>query len=434
MKKVITLLSLCFIAFTFISAQERIKYYTIDKHDGTQFQKMDSISYDWSGTRGFGVPIDYFLNNSFLGKWYVEVPVINFNTFNLYKWEGFNYEPSEIITNTLDVNGNVVENLNQIFWNGVLENDKKLNNTYNSNGFNIEQTVSDYNLDSNKFILDLKSILLYNSQNKIAESILIDYHKGGTFDTTHKNVFTYFNGKLIEQKLMARNLTNNTYSNQARIIYTYDSILNQTVKITQDNSNGWKNDRKEVFTYNIQNDLTSLTYEEWYNNNWSLNTKKDISYNLNDIVDIIESNFNFTSNSVIPEKRYEFVYDSLNRLKNIIEQSYLNSNVWSSINGDLKYTFSYEPLVVGLQENKIDLAISIFPNPASEYIEIALKNHETIDHVKIMDISGKVVFKNAATLTSNQIKIPVYHLDNGTYILTVESKGSQKSEKIVVRH
>jgi len=57
-----------------------------------------------------------------------------------------------------------------------------------------------------------------------------------------------------------------------------------------------------------------------------------------------------------------------------------------------------------------------------------------MDQIRILDLGGRVVFENQSALKSNEIVIPIHQLGNGTYILSVQSKGQQKSQKIVVSH
>ncbi|NLA25321.1 MAG: T9SS type A sorting domain-containing protein [Bacteroidales bacterium] len=60
--------------------------------------------------------------------------------------------------------------------------------------------------------------------------------------------------------------------------------------------------------------------------------------------------------------------------------------------------------------------ISIYPNPASEYLNIELNQHLS-DEVQIYDISGKLLISKA--INSNQTQINIADLEQGMYILNV---------------
>ncbi|NLA25320.1 MAG: T9SS type A sorting domain-containing protein, partial [Bacteroidales bacterium] len=60
--------------------------------------------------------------------------------------------------------------------------------------------------------------------------------------------------------------------------------------------------------------------------------------------------------------------------------------------------------------------ISIYPNPASEYLNIEL-NQYLSDEVQIYDISGKLLISKA--INSNHTQINIADLEQGMYILNV---------------
>ncbi|NLA25294.1 MAG: T9SS type A sorting domain-containing protein, partial [Bacteroidales bacterium] len=60
--------------------------------------------------------------------------------------------------------------------------------------------------------------------------------------------------------------------------------------------------------------------------------------------------------------------------------------------------------------------ISIYPNPASEYLNIELNQYLT-DEVQIYDISGKLLISKA--INSNHTQINIADLEQGMYILNV---------------
>lgn len=87
-------------------------------------------------------------------------------------------------------------------------------------------------------------------------------------------------------------------------------------------------------------------------------------------------------------------------------------------------------IVVGVEENvQINIPISIYPNPASEYFTI---NVEMVSHLEIFDTMGKIVSRLEIERGKNNINIAV--LADGIYFIHLRNKEKIASGKIIVRH
>ena len=71
--------------------------------------------------------------------------------------------------------------------------------------------------------------------------------------------------------------------------------------------------------------------------------------------------------------------------------------------------------------------VSLFPNPASDYLKIKM-NFEASIHVVVYGLDGRLIsdsmFVNSARTSVNQI--PVYNLANGTYIVKITADSLEK--------
>ena len=79
-------------------------------------------------------------------------------------------------------------------------------------------------------------------------------------------------------------------------------------------------------------------------------------------------------------------------------------------------------------------AFRIFPNPATDYVNVSLGHISNNAVVRMFNLSGQVVFSQQLTNASgNTISVPVHNLTEGTYTLQViGSDGSQQSGRVVV--
>jgi hypothetical protein len=86
-----------------------------------------------------------------------------------------------------------------------------------------------------------------------------------------------------------------------------------------------------------------------------------------------------------------------------------------------------EAAVLSISDNKLNDAISIYPNPTANFINISTAN-ASIKNVKLIDVTGKVIYKN-----NNAQPINVRNYSKGLYILKIESnEGGVASKKVII--
>jgi len=71
--------------------------------------------------------------------------------------------------------------------------------------------------------------------------------------------------------------------------------------------------------------------------------------------------------------------------------------------------------------------ISVYPNPAQEYI--MLKTDLKTANIRILDLSGKIVYSNV--YKGNQQQFNVSDLNKGLYLIEVLSKGNRVVKRFV---
>mgnify|MGYP003903281953 CR=1 FL=1 len=88
---------------------------------------------------------------------------------------------------------------------------------------------------------------------------------------------------------------------------------------------------------------------------------------------------------------------------------------------------------IGVEEDRLKNAIAISPNPASEYLTINISNFSGTLDLRLMDISGRLVFQEKSDIyVSGEKKIDVSKLPKGVYLLTVNNAHAHSSHKIIV--
>lgn len=74
--------------------------------------------------------------------------------------------------------------------------------------------------------------------------------------------------------------------------------------------------------------------------------------------------------------------------------------------------------------------LSVFPNPAWDYLDVIIDNEQSFQLLELLDMQGRKVLSQQLWDVKNRIDIQ--HLERGTYILKVNSKGQQLTKRIVL--
>ncbi len=102
----------------------------------------------------------------------------------------------------------------------------------------------------------------------------------------------------------------------------------------------------------------------------------------------------------------------------------LNAAYLDSVDLIVDYLAAVKPL-------KETVGVSIVPNPASDYINIALNGAESIN-MKITDVLGNVILKEFITSSK---KLDVTEFKSGVYFIVFEGNGVKSfSRKVIIRH
>jgi len=85
---------------------------------------------------------------------------------------------------------------------------------------------------------------------------------------------------------------------------------------------------------------------------------------------------------------------------------------------------------LSVPELKPTLTVNVHPNPATEYVVVALEGAESAT-VRVIDVLGNEILKSSINTTKT---IDVSEYRNGIYFVIVESKGATINRKVIVRH
>lgn len=93
------------------------------------------------------------------------------------------------------------------------------------------------------------------------------------------------------------------------------------------------------------------------------------------------------------------------------------------------FTVNVEYLI-GINEQN-QSGISLYPNPASDYVIVKL-NNEDVQSIVVTDVNGNIVLQQSVVAENSECKLPIAKLPSGVYFVTV--KQSRQSSTIRFIH
>ena len=252
-------------------------------------------------------------------------------------------------------------------------------------------------------------------------------------------------------------------------------IENSLISIWNNDTQVWGNNALSDFIYNIQGLVYSVENSSWddQSNTFIRESRTEYFYqNDNELYTEINSSWSELFGEWIGLDKYDRVLDGFGNEESL-NYSYWNSQInnWSPyfkterihdtsvpteniilpddfaetpsmllqedvyqyfgnnylLNSSTQFFYSPVSITSGIDENRANIEVSIYPNPCSEIINIAIG--QSLPYIfELYDISGKQVFLKEGN-ASTQIRTS--GLDSGIYIYRIHSDGVEISGKII---
>ncbi len=414
-------------------AQKQIDNYVTERFDETsmRFLKGDSVKYLWSNYQEDTKLYDWFmfpvsrLAGNFEGESFDA-----YDQTSSFSWNSFDstYSKYVEISHTLNARGGVTKRTNRSYVSGTYINVSEIRFQLDSNNNVIEELRLTW--DDSTGWTENSRINRTVGSNGLVDSAFIYFNFQSMWYFSGLHLYFYNNGELERKEFKQFVQSDSSYLDMSSVTYRKDSMLPITYELVTDR---WAQSRGEVLERHYNQDGLLDSARLFYGNPAGfLMNRVEYIYDGDDLVEVIAANYNRFQNKYFPQLKYTIDYNQDKTVEVVTEYSITQSG-WALEDFNLRRTYYYQR-GVSVNELRHPIQYDIYPNPSADQITISLNESTTIDQIRIVDLSGKVVFESNAKLNSSKISIPVYQLPNGTYVLTVGSSGAQTSKKIVVSH
>jgi len=298
-------------------------------------------------------------------------------------------------------------------WNSTLMRYEKVGlseYSYNQKGLLSIEQASNWNKTSLKFETVLKFEMSYDENNQLLlkntfvwNTTLnkweltekIDYEN--TYNTNKKliGIVSYINGKGA------------TSIRKEKIELSYDNngTLTSIVKYGQDIYQAWVKSGQEKYFYDSLANIEKIVFYNFSKNinNWVEEGTFDLKYN-----------YSFTIDQLQIPYAYFYSLEKIIPTNFTIKNMITNETFTRGLEQQWTRKYYYSPIEVTGVNDLETLKTTVFPNPATDFLNIQWIGNQSSLNVELIDINGKKVFVG---LVENNSKLPIHVYPQGLYLV-----------------
>ena len=390
--------------------QTQEKYLTLNDEGGMSIWKQ--MDYDYNEDHR----LSQYILSSIDENSYLEIKEI-------YKEELDYYENGLLKEKTIFLK-------NSLTFEWELEN--KINYLYDefNNIVSMVDSIMDLHV-SGEFEPNTKDDFTYNAQNKLINHINSDWWNDTYWKEHEKDEYSYSeNGRLI-QKIEFNKFGSLNWKEEKKTEYTYDDLEDITQKLISSFSDveGWVLDEKLEYSYDMFNNRIQYLSSSWINNEWVKAQKTDWNLNTN------YSSEDLILPSFITDEIGDDGFGMMNTYENNFNNMLIDNNIskWNSTTESwtdmVRSTFHFSEIFLHVP-NLEKSTISLYPNPATNYIIFYMEDKFQTVRFKLFNINGKLVLSKEILLGS---KISVREYKSGMYFYQLTTSTKTIKGKVILQ-
>jgi hypothetical protein len=289
---------------------------------------------------------------------------------------------------------------------------------------------------------------IFSANNNLTSEIYSEWDENtNSWIYSDKGEYTYDANNNITSEIYSEwDASTNSWIYNYKYEYTYDASNNLTSEIHSNwdtSINSWIFNNKNNYTYDANNNLTSEIYSYWdaSTNSWIYLDKVKYTYDANNnLTSVIYSYWDESTNSWIYSDKDEYTYDLSVSIDNVLVSYALESNnpilsyYYYNYDGsdfvlDGKDIYYYSD-ITGINEIIDNYNVSIYPNPANDYLMINTTTNENLN-IEIYTITGQSVKSTECTNNASEMRVDISQLPAGMYFIRIANDQNNITKKFV---
>ena len=243
-------------------------------------------------------------------------------------------------------------------WTGYV----KFYNLFNGEGMRTAQNVDSW--DGTMYTGDGRYEYAYNPDNTLKTVIVLDY-TAGDYDSLYKYNYTYSAGKLVNK--IGQYYTGGWVNDQIEV-YTYNTDgLMATLTYQYWSGSAWVDSYRILYTYDFGGNLTEELYQD-YAPGWEIDGRYVYAYNIEGFLETVTSQ-SYDGTDYTDYEQFVFV-EFVDGLPASNTLSYWDGFIWST-NSRVRFNYeSYDDGTVGVENTNTSSSFELYPNPATDCFNI----------------------------------------------------------------
>ena len=359
-----------------------------------------------------------------------------FEAYYWYDWDSDQWIGSYKYEYTYDEQGNMTSETYYYYYNvstNQWEPSSKYEYTYDEKGTLKFFDVYYWNFDTEQLDPSSRNYYYYDVQGNLIADRYYDWYVDYGYYCSEKYEYTYDeNNNMTTNTGSYRDGENYVVFAKKECSYNESGLLASLDTLYQN----WYTDQWEgirvKYTYDVNRNLTSWTTHEFNpdDSTWiGIEKKKYFFDDASELKDLMVpqafyiDNISSESDSIVP------LWNTVNnKLMKRITYIYRERTEEWIFDDELKYYYSEQ-----FETGKPDITeggLTIYPNPATDYILVSSDDLCRSAMIEIFDIQGKVVLRQE--MIDDHQRISVKHLDTGIYIYKLTNNSITYRGKIIV--
>jgi hypothetical protein len=349
---------------------------------------------------------------------------------------------------------------------------------YDANQRIIFRSTSSWSDTQNNWINEGRSNTTY--QPNTIEHIYEEWDQNtSVWNKTLKEVQTEnSNHQIIQQINYSWNAQSSSWTESSKLIFSYNTNNDIDTIITYAWNTLWENDSKEVYLYNSSNNNTKTIIYKWVNNTWQYKEKTNSKFDSNNMfTSVVNENYVSSNNSweysdstfysnqgddidfyetydwggiaweksekddLFHNTSYSYSdlllpieYQEDDEIAKYFTHMITKLDIYEEDGGnwesDMTANFFYASITINSLENNKQENLSIYPNPATDFITIANKSNKLLN-IYIFDISGKKVIQQSFNSSK---KVDLSKLESGVYFIQLVDEAEMIYTKKLIKY
>ncbi|MDG1037452.1 MAG: T9SS type A sorting domain-containing protein [Polaribacter sp.] len=353
-------------------------------------------------------------------------------------FDGSTWQNSDKIEYNYEANGNVVEEI-EFFWQ-TSESQwtaaNKISYNYNTHNKVIVALNEEFDADTNSFKESSRTNYTYNSSGYLTQFLDQDW-SGSTWENSSKTDLTY-NGNLVSGGLSYEWVDNNwSKVENVTIVYNDNETIKSFALATWDGS-GWVDESGINFSYDGGDNLISKVRYAWNGSAFEDDSKTEYIYDTNGNI-ISEKEFDFDNGNFELDSEETAAYDTSELMSDYVHPysdksgidyltdpfGLINKILNTTATDSDRITYNYNETTASITEFG-STALSVYPNPVSSFIKVDDSSF-SISNMTIFNLIGQKL------LSTIENKLNIENLDNGVYLLKVETVSGKYFTKRILK-